>query len=142
MPSARSASSAARSSSPRTATGRSATARSASSRAGTARPRPHGLNVRGPVSGIRWDRLGRIALLAVFVLVAGIGVQGARSFMQTRAQAQQQTAIVQGLQRENRRLSQLQSSLKNPQTIVLDARALGMVQAGEQSFAVTGLPKH
>ena len=98
--------------------------------------------MRRPASGIRWDRLGRIALLATFVLVAGIGVQGAQSFMATHAQAQQQNAIVQGLQRENRRLSAVQRSLKNPQTIVLDARTLGMVQAGEQSFAVTGLPKH
>jgi cell division protein FtsB len=78
----------------------------------------------------------------MFVLVAGIGVQGVRSFMATRSQAQQQTAIVQGLRRENRKLSQLQRSLNNPQTIVLDARALGMVQPGEQSFAVTGLPNH
>jgi cell division protein FtsB len=126
MPSARSASSAARS----------------SSRSARPHPRPRGLAARGPVSGIRWDRLGRIALLAVFVLVAGIGVQGARSYLSTHAQAEQQISVVQNLQRQNRKLSQLQRSLQNPQTIVLDARALGMVGAGEQSFAVTGLPNH
>jgi cell division protein FtsB len=116
--------------------------RTATGRTGAAHPRPRGLAVRGPVSGIRWDRLGRIALLAVFVLVAGIGVQGVRGYLSTHAQAEQQMSVVQNLQRQNRKLSQLQRSLQNPQTIVLDARALGMVGSGEQSFAVTGLPNH
>ena len=81
-------------------------------------------------------------MLCVFALVAVVLARGASSFLNTRAEANQQAAIVTVLQREHRQLLAQDAALRRPQTIVRDARALGMVRPGEQSFAVTGLPNH
>jgi cell division protein FtsB len=85
--------------------------------------------------------MARVALLAVLVLVAGIAAQGVASFMRTRAEAAQQLAIVRALEQQNRKLTAQDRALRLPSAIIRDARALGMVRVGEQSFVVTGLPR-
>ncbi|MGO9752016.1 MAG: FtsB family cell division protein [Solirubrobacteraceae bacterium] len=92
------------------------------------------------MSRVRWDRLGRIALLFVFGLVVVFGIQGAVSFIDTRAQAEQQQAIVAALTRQNAKLVEQQRSLESTQTIVQEARKLGMVRPGEQPYAVIAPP--
>jgi cell division protein FtsB len=78
--------------------------------------------------------------LVVLTVVVGLYVQHALSYLSTRAQADQQQAVVQRLVRENAALEKQQQSLKDPATIVRDARALGMVRPGERPYVVTGLP--
>lgn len=91
---------------------------------------------------LRWERIGRIALLVVLAVVVGLYVQRALTYLSVRGQAQQQLAIVQQLSRQNAKLVQQQNSLNNPATIEKDARALGMVRPGERPYAVSGLPSH
>lgn len=91
---------------------------------------------------MRWDRVGRIGLLVVLTVVVGLYVQHALSYLSTRAQADQQQAVVQRLVRDNAALEKQQRSLNDPATIVRDARALGMVRPGERPYVVTGLPNH
>ncbi len=86
--------------------------------------------------------MGRTSLLIVLAVVAGLYIQHAIEYLTTRAQAQHQQAQVQKLARANAQLRAQQKSLNDPTTIKRDARALGMVQAGERSYAVVGLPKH
>jgi cell division protein FtsB len=86
--------------------------------------------------------MGRTAMLAVFALVAVVGIQGAVTYLKTRSEAEQQQAIVRTLARQNRQLARQQRSLSNPATIVQAARALGMVRQGEHAYVVTGLPGH
>jgi cell division protein FtsB len=91
---------------------------------------------------VRWDRLGRVSLLVVLAVVLGLYVQHALSYLSTRAQADRALATVQQLARDNRGLEREQKSLTNPATIIRDARALGMVQAGERPYVITGQPGH
>jgi cell division protein FtsB len=91
---------------------------------------------------VRWDRLGRVSLLVVLTVVVGLYIQHALSYLSTRAQTNQQLSIVQRLSRENAQLEQQQKSLNDPATIQRDARALGMVMAGERPYVITGLPNH
>jgi cell division protein FtsB len=91
---------------------------------------------------VRWDRVGRIGLLVVLAVVAGLYVQHALAYLSTRSQADAQLTIVHRLTRENARLVREQRALNNPATIEQDARALGMVRTGERPYVVTGLPKH
>jgi cell division protein FtsB len=91
---------------------------------------------------VRWDRVGRIGLLVVLTVVVGLYVQHALSYFSTRAQADQQQAVVQRLERDNAALEKQQRSLNDPATIVRDARALGMVRPGERPYVITGLPNH
>jgi cell division protein FtsB len=96
---------------------------------------------RTPIDRIRWDRVGRVSLVVVLFVVAGLYVQHALAYLSARSQADQQLAIVKRLSQANASLERQQRSLTNPQTIVRDARALGMVWQDERPYAIIGLPK-
>jgi cell division protein FtsB len=106
----------------------------------TAPARPRRVPSRGAKVRVRWDRVGRVGLLVVLAVVVGLYVQHTLSYFSTRAQADQQQAIVQRLARQNAQLVKQAQSLNNPATIVHDARALGMVRPGERPYVITGLP--
>jgi cell division protein FtsB len=74
----------------------------------------------------------------VLVVVAGLYVQDAMSYLATRSQADKQQAIVRQLARENAALAREQQSLQDPATIARVARALGMVFPGERPYVVMG----
>ena len=93
-------------------------------------------------SRVRWDRIGRVGLLIVLCVVAGLYVQRGMAYLAVRSQANQQKAIVQQLTRANASLRAQQRSLNSSATIMRDARALGMVRVGEHPYEVTGLPSH
>jgi cell division protein FtsB len=105
-------------------------------------PRPRRVPSRAPIGRVRWDRVGRVALVVVLMVVAGLYVQHTLAYFSVRSQANQQSSIVQRLSRQNAALAQQERSLNNPATIVRDARALGMVWQGERPYVVTGLPSH
>lgn len=73
----------------------------------------------------------------VLAVVGGLYVQQGLSYLSTRAQADRQAAIVQRLRGQNAQLAFEQKSLNDPATIVRDARALGMVRAGERPYVIT-----
>jgi cell division protein FtsB len=89
---------------------------------------------------VRWDRVGRVTLLVVLCVVAGLYVQQALAYLAVRGQEGRQRAIVRGLERANASLRAQQRSLNDPATILSDARRLGMVRVGEHPYEVTGLP--
>jgi cell division protein FtsB len=105
-----------------------------------ATPRPRRVAARGLRGRVRWDRVGRVSLLVVVGVVAGLYVQRGIAYFAVRSQADQQRAIVQRLSRSNASLRAQQRSLNEPGTILSDARALGMVRPGEHPYEVTGLP--
>ncbi|HTT28060.1 MAG TPA: septum formation initiator family protein [Solirubrobacteraceae bacterium] len=105
------------------------------------KPRPRIAN-RGLRGRVRWDRVGRVSLLIVLTVVAGLYVQRGLAYLSVRSQASQQKAIVQQLTRSNASLRAQQRSLGEPATILSDARALGMVRPGEHPYEITGLPGH
>jgi cell division protein FtsB len=78
----------------------------------------------------------------VLAVVAGLYIQHAVEYLATRAQASDQKANVQRLARSNAQLRAQQRALNDPVTIKRDARALGMVQAGERPYAVIGQSGH
>jgi len=121
---------------------RSASASPAPRRQPRAAPRPprkpQKVALRSPKLRVRWERVGRYGLLFVLVIVVGLYVEHTLSYVSTRSQSDQQHAIVNRLTQQNRALAQELSSLNDPVTIVRDARALGMVRPGEQSYAMIG----
>jgi cell division protein FtsB len=104
--------------------------------------RPQRIIARTPKLRVRWERVGRFGLLLVLAVVIGLYVEHTLSYFATRAQADQQQAIVTRLQRQNAALSKQERSLNDPATIVSDARALGMVRPGEQPYVITGSTGH
>lgn len=105
-----------------------------------AAPRRRSARGRATPLRIRWERVGRIALLVVLAVVLGLYVQQGIALLSVRSEANQQAAIVKRLSQQNAQLARQEKALNNPATIVQDARALGMVKAGERPYVVTGLP--
>lgn len=117
--------------------------RSRPPRATAASPRyrqPQAVRPVRPWSRVRWDRMGRVALLVVLAIVAVLYAEHILSLLSTRAQAERERATVQALARQNRTLLSEQRALNDPAAIQRRARALGMVRVGERAYAITGQP--
>jgi cell division protein FtsB len=88
---------------------------------------------------IRWDRLGRWALIGVFALVLYLYIGPAVSWVKTYREAGRQREQVAELRAENARLKQRKAELSAPGALEREARRLGMVKAGERAYIVTGI---
>lgn len=90
---------------------------------------------------VRWDRVGRLALLLVAVLLVCLCVRPLLTYMSTQREAQAKRAQVAELQREHRALVRRQQALQRPGSVELEARRLGMVRPTERAYVVKGLPR-
>lgn len=89
---------------------------------------------------IRWDRLGRWALIGVFALVLYLYVGPALHWVKTYRQAGRQRADVAALRAQNVKLRAERSALEGAGALEAQARKLGMVKAGERAYIISGLP--
>lgn len=94
-----------------------------------------------PGRNIRWDRVGRTALLLVLIGIVGLYVGPLHSYWSTRHEAAARHSEVVRLQHENARLRGRRAALRSKGTLEKEARRLGMVRPGERPFVVRGLPK-
>jgi len=113
-------------------------ARSRPSTAPPPRQRPR--VVVGGGRAIRWDRVGRVALLVVLLGVVALYVGPSISFFHTYREAKARRGEVSALQAENKRLRARRTALKSPATLEREGRRLGLVKPGERPFIVKGLP--
>jgi cell division protein FtsB len=90
---------------------------------------------------IRWDRLGRWALIGVFALVLYLYIGPALNWISTYREAARQRAQVAALRAENERLRARKAELTAPGALEKEARRLGMVRAGERSYVIQGLDR-
>ena len=90
---------------------------------------------------VRWDRLGRIALLAVLAGVVLLYVGPAHSYWQTWRESRARNAELSRLDVEHDRLLARRRALREPASLMREARRLGMVRRGERAFVVQDLPK-
>src|SRR5437764_12692747 len=89
---------------------------------------------------IRWDRLGRWALIGVFALVLYLYIGPAVSWLRAYREAGRQREAVAQLRAQNARLMRRVQDLKRPGALEREARRLGMVRAGEREYVLQGLP--
>jgi cell division protein FtsB len=92
-------------------------------------------------SGIRWDRLGRVALLAVLAAILLMYVSPAKHWWEQSRTAASQSAELQELEAEHSELKARAQQLQNPDTLELEARRLGMVEQGERAYVIENPPK-
>ena len=105
-------------------------------------PRPHAVSQRLPKSKIGWDRKFRTVMVLVFCLVGWIGVKAGLSMYAAQQQASAEGATLAALKLQNRQLRARKAALSQGQTIVRDARHLGMVMSGERSYVVIDGSSH
>jgi hypothetical protein len=89
---------------------------------------------------IRWDRVGRVAMLFVLVLLLYLAISPIRSLITDFQLSAQRHAQVQTLERQAAALAGEERALGSPNTREVEARNAGLVRAGEHPFVVSGLP--
>jgi cell division protein FtsB len=92
------------------------------------------------LDAIRWDRVGRVALLCVLVGLAFLYIKPASSYFAARGQAAARDADVRALERERADLLARRRALKRPAVLEREARRLGYVRPGERAYSVRDLP--
>ena len=85
---------------------------------------------------IRWDRVGRWALICVFAFVIYLYIGPARTWVTTYAEAKRKRGEVSELRVQNERLRERRHALRRKGAVELEARKLGMVKAGEKLYVV------
>jgi cell division protein FtsB len=89
---------------------------------------------------IRWDRLGRWALIGVFCLVSYLYVGPAVRWVASYREAGDRRAEVAALKARNNELKAHKRALQDTRALEAEARRLGMVKAGERAYVVA-LPR-
>jgi cell division protein FtsB len=91
-------------------------------------------------TSIRWDRLGRVALLGTLVVILLLYLSPAKHWWQQSRTAGAQRDELRELTQDNRLLKRRVRALRDPGALEREARRLGMVRQGERSYVIEGLP--
>ncbi len=91
---------------------------------------------------MRWDRLGRIAMLFVLVALVFLYVSTGFHMLSTWRQSHRASARVAAMETEHRKLVAEHNRLSSQVDLEDQAKALGMQRPGEQSYIVGNLPEN
>ena len=95
---------------------------------------------RAPAPGrIRWDRLGRYALLTVLFAILVAYISPISHWVRQSETAKHEEAQLRELQEENARLERRVQDLKRPLALEREARKLGMIKEGERAYVISNL---
>jgi len=103
-------------------------------------PRTRRVNTRR-TGGVRWDRLGRIALLVTLGVILLLYISPAKHWLEQSSTAKAQNAELRELTAKNQELRERARQLRDPAALELEARRLGMVRQGERSFVIENPPR-
>ena len=93
-------------------------------------------------TGVRWDRLGSVAMLFVLGALVYLYLSAGIRMLSTWQQARSDSATVLAMEREHRQLLLQHEALGRRATLEAEARRLGMINKGEQQYIVSGLPNN
>ena len=88
---------------------------------------------------VRWDRIGRLALLFVGLLLVYLYINPLRTYVSTWREARAKREQVSQLRQEHAELVKRARALRRPGSIEVEARRLGLVRADERAYVVRGL---
>lgn len=92
-------------------------------------------------TSIRWDRLGRVALLGTLIAILLLYISPAKHWWQQSRTAGAEKQELRDLTEENRSLKKRVRALRDPGALEREARRLGMVRQGERAYVIEGLPR-
>ena len=106
-----------------------------------AAPRAHGprrtTSQQRRAGGIRWERVGRLALLGVLGIIVLLYVPPVTHWFQQRGTAERSQQQLRGLEAERARLKTRLRELSGPGAIEREARKLGMTRRDERPYVIT-----
>ena len=112
----------------------------AAAASGPARRRPTPRNRATPRragSGIRWERVGRLALLGVLGVIVLLYIPPVTHWFQQSSTAERSEQQLRELEAERARLKNRLQELSGPGAIEREARKLGMTKRDERPYVVT-----
>jgi hypothetical protein len=95
-----------------------------------------------PGARVRWDRLGRLAMVFVLAALLYLYLSAGIHMLSTWRQARSDSAAVVVGEREHGMLLRQHEALGRRGTLEAEARRLGMDKQGEQQYIVSGLPSN
>jgi cell division protein FtsB len=96
----------------------------------------------GPLERVRWDRVGRIAMLCVLAALLYLYISAGVRLFSTWREARSDSAQVAALEHEHTALVRQHETLDRRGDVEAQARKLGMMKANEQPYVITGLPNN
>ena len=93
-----------------------------------------------PAARIRWDRVGRVAMLLALVVLLYLAISPVRSLITDLHLSSQRRAQLATLERQADALEAQEHALELPSARAIQARNLGLVRRGERSYVLYGLP--
>jgi len=93
------------------------------------------------VGRIRWDRVARLSLLAVLLMILLSYIGPATNYVRSWRLAHDTRSEVTQLRDDNAFLRRRAHLLESATQVELRARQLGMARPGERVYVVHGLPK-
>ena len=114
-------------------------ARTQAARGYRVRPAPRARRRGRPASRIRWDKVGRVALVLVLAAVLVSYVSPAINFLDAWQDSRTEHGTLEELREENAKLRQRVTTLDGEDAAERGARKNGMVAEGEASYVIRGL---
>jgi cell division protein FtsB len=93
-------------------------------------------SLRAAPARIRWDRVGRVALLALLGIILLLYISPVKHWVEQSRTADSLNGEVRQLEEENLRLETRARELQRPDAVEREARKLGMVEQGERAFVI------
>jgi hypothetical protein len=123
--------------------GASATYAPSRSRTGGAAKRtPQRPGVQTAAGRVRWDRLGRIAMLLVLLALVFLYLSAGLHMLSSWKQSSRDNARVSELQSEHRTLLHEHNLLSSQSNLEVQAHQLDMLPPGERPYIVKNLPRN
>ena len=91
---------------------------------------------------VRWDRIGRLALLFVGLLLIYLYINPLRTYVSTWQEARTKRQQVAQLQKEHTELVRRAKALRSTGSVEVEARRLGMVRDDERAYVIRGLDRN
>jgi len=91
---------------------------------------------------VRWDRIGRLALLFVGLLLIYLYINPLRTYVSTWQEARTKRQQVAQLQKEHTELVRRAKALRSTGGVEVEARRLGMVRDDERAYVIRGLDRN
>jgi cell division protein FtsL len=91
---------------------------------------------------VRWDRLGRIAMLGVLLALLFLYLSAGLNMLSTWGVSRHTASRVAEMQSEHKRLVGEHNRLSSQSNVEEQAQALGMQRANEQTYIVGNLPNN
>lgn len=90
---------------------------------------------------IRWDRVGRIALLGMLGVILLLYVSPAKHWLEQSSTRAAQRQELSRLNAENAGLKRKVRAFSHPGSLEQEARRLGMIRRGERSYVIENPPR-